>query len=89
MSGANLLAHRTRGRTGPVIRSVIGSSIGSTFGLAQLSISLCLLGAACDGPGNSGTSIVDPNLVRAVPWLNGAVPDLDGDGNAVVPSTAM
>jgi hypothetical protein len=77
MSGGNLLARRTRGRTGPVVRSVTG--------LALISI----LWAACDGPGNSGKSIVDPNLVRAVPWLNGVVPDLDGSGNAVVPSTAM
>jgi hypothetical protein len=32
----------------------------------------------CDGPGNSGRSMPDPEVVRDVPWLNGVLPALDG-----------
>jgi hypothetical protein len=73
MPWGHLIARRTRRRTGLVV------------GLAQISIIFCV---ACDGPGNSGKTIVDPNLVREVPWLNGVVPDVDG-GVAVVPPLAV
>lgn len=45
-------------------------------------------GWSCDGPGNSGKILPDPNLVRDVPWLNGVLPALTGMGPtlaAVVP----
>jgi hypothetical protein len=44
--------------------------------------------AACDGPGNTGRSAPDPQLVRDVPWLNGVLPALDGM-NPVVPAVPM
>jgi hypothetical protein len=45
--------------------------------------------AACDGPGNTGKILPDPLLVRSVPWLNGILPALDSNGQAVVPDTAV
>jgi hypothetical protein len=47
-----------------------------------------LVTAACDGPGNTGKTTPDPQLVRDVPWLNGVLPDVTGSGDslaAVVP----
>jgi hypothetical protein len=35
------------------------------------------LGAACDGPGNSGREPLEPNVVELVPWQNGVVPHVD------------
>ncbi|HEX4405782.1 MAG TPA: hypothetical protein VH560_13180 [Polyangia bacterium] len=72
MPWGDLLARDTRRRIGLVVSLA----------------SLAIVGAACDGPGNSGKTIVDPNLVREVPWLNGVTPGVDG-GVAVVPSTAV
>ncbi len=51
-------------------------------------VALVVAPFGCDGPGNSGKSAPDPDLVKSVPWLNGVLPALDGNGDAVVPMTA-
>jgi hypothetical protein len=54
-------------------------------GLAAAASVATLLGASCDGPGNSGVYTPDPNLVRAVPWFNGALPAVE-NGQALIPT---
>jgi hypothetical protein len=41
---------------------------------------------AC-GPGNDGQPVLDPSLVRKVPWLNGGVPAINANGDVVLPGT--
>jgi hypothetical protein len=52
-------------------------------GLAACLVALAV--ASCDGPGNSGQWRSDPSIIGMVPWENGVVPDVDAQGNAVVP----
>jgi hypothetical protein len=52
---------------------------------AGLSVLSASAGWSCDGPGNSGRSTLDPAFVRAVPWLNGVLPVMEG-GDAVIPN---
>src|SRR5258706_12509536 len=52
---------------------------------AELIVPLALvLGAACDGPGNTGVYAPDPELVRMLPWLNGVTPVVESDGAGTV-----
>jgi hypothetical protein len=45
-----------------------------------------VLGATSCGPGNTGRTAPDPSLVRGVPWLNGVLPILEANGDAVLPA---
>jgi hypothetical protein len=49
--------------------------------LVMLLAPLALLGAACDGPGNSGIFMPDPDLVRVVPWMSGTTPAVENNGS--------
>src|SRR5579863_10439930 len=68
--------------------AVAGAEALAVAGVSALAI---LLGASCDGPGNTGKTIPDPGLVQLVPWLNGVLPATTGSGatlEAVVPPVA-
>jgi hypothetical protein len=56
---------------------------------ASLPLIVLLVGASCDGPGNSGKTSPDPGLVEAVPWLNGVLPAHDATGQTIVPQLPM
>jgi hypothetical protein len=53
----------------------------TAVGLAVAALAL----AACDGPGNSGRSPLEPNVVTRVPWQNGVLPEVDADAHVVFP----
>ena len=55
--------------------------VATVFGLLAVS--------SCGGPGNTGKRGPDTELVRAVPWLNGALPALDVGCEALIPSTPV
>jgi len=54
--------------------------------VAAALVAAALALTACDGPGNSGRSPLEANVVELVPWQNGVLPHLDETAVPVDPS---
>jgi hypothetical protein len=62
----------------------------SSHSLRWLAVGVAaLVGWSCDGPGNTGRPPLDPELIKAVPWLSGVLPARDALGEAVLPGSPL
>jgi hypothetical protein len=76
-------------RWSPVIRALaLLSPAALTQWARALSCTIVLAHLGCSSEGNTGQRAPDPSLVEAAPWLNAALPALDG-GYPVIPSTPV